>query len=82
MSAVESGIREVVRDLPVGLPQTDVDRVVDLNNAGEPGVALEILCTQLYEYDITVPTSVFARIANLAEMMNLNPDVWADLRRD
>jgi hypothetical protein len=32
----------------------------ELVDAGEPGIALENLCTQLYEYDVSVPAGATA----------------------
>lgn len=36
----------------VGLPKSDVESIIVLIDAGEGRVALEILCTQIYEYDV------------------------------
>ena len=38
-----------------GLPEHDVQSIVVLINAGEWKVALEALCTQIYEYDCDLP---------------------------
>jgi hypothetical protein len=33
------------------LPQRDISSIWELIDAGEPGIAFENLCTQLYEYE-------------------------------
>ncbi|MDQ2661850.1 MAG: MafI family immunity protein [Actinomycetota bacterium] len=50
-----------------------------LNEAGEPGVALELVCTQAYEYDVVVPHTVMEQIVEAGETMHLDPGLWKDL---
>ncbi len=46
---------------------------------GEPGVALENLCTQLYEYEVAVPDSVVQELAALGGMMGIDAVHWTVL---
>jgi hypothetical protein len=46
-------LRETVEHA-VGLPKSDVESITVLIDAGEWRVALEALCTQIYEYDLEV----------------------------
>jgi len=61
------------------LPDEQVDDMLDLNAAGEPGIALENLSTQLYEYDVVVPESVKSEIRAIALEMGLGPSNWEQL---
>lgn len=72
-------LRAIVVALEGRLPAADVENAWGLIDAGEPGVALENLCTQLYEYDVTVPRPVLAQITAAGEAMGLAPDLWTDL---
>jgi hypothetical protein len=67
----------------VGLPASDVDSIGVLIDAGEIGVALETLCTQIYEYDVEVDAAQRARLEDLGTALTvpvpyLLGDPWAD----
>ncbi|TKV57074.1 MafI family immunity protein [Nakamurella flava] len=63
----------------LGLPQFDVDNVRDLISHGEPGVALENLCTQLYELSIPVTAGVRENVAAVGAAMNVDQHYWTIL---
>ncbi len=52
-----------------------------LTEAGEPGIALENLCTQLFEYDVTITVSIQERLAMLGRAMGLEESQWNKLRK-
>ena len=56
-------------------------RLGQLVLAGEPGVALENLSTQLYEYDVTVNRTTFEEIESLCKEMGLDTKYWSRLNR-
>ena len=56
------------------LPERDLANAWELVDAGEPGIALENLCTQLYEYDATLDPEVVEQIRRLAIAMSLDPE--------
>jgi hypothetical protein len=72
-------LRAVIVTVGDKLPRTDVESAWGLVEAGEPGVALENLCTQLYEYDVSVPTGVLAQLRTIGEAMGLDSGLWEDL---
>ena len=57
----------------LGVPDSDLDDVLQLARAGEPGIALENLCTQLFEYDVLVPQGPRAVMSSLAQAMGIAP---------
>lgn len=66
-----------------GLPDRDVESVQVLIDAGELGVALETLCTQVYEYDVEVTAGLRSRLEDLGEQLGVSAayllgDPWAD----
>jgi hypothetical protein len=76
---IEPRLRQVLRELADSLPEDDVDSILGLIEAGEWGIALENLCTQLYEYDIPIPRHLLDEIALLGHKMKLEPDYWESL---
>ncbi|MGH9169526.1 MAG: MafI family immunity protein [Acidimicrobiales bacterium] len=66
-----------------GLPARDIDSIKVLIEAGELGIALETLCTQLYEYDIEVTGEQRVRLEELGQKLGVSAayllgDPWAD----
>ena len=53
------------------LPDEQLGDMRSLVQAGEPGIALENFCTQLYEYDVSVPAELAAELEALAVAMGL-----------
>jgi hypothetical protein len=51
----------------------------ELNAAGEPGVAYENLCVQLFEFDVQVNESQFYQIRKLGLAMRIQPKYWERL---
>lgn len=66
-------LRALVIALADMLPADDVTSVEGLIDGGEPGVALENLCTQLYEYEAAVTAEQLRELRLLAMAMDLNP---------
>ena len=61
------------------LPQGDIDSIVSLASHREWGVALENLCTQIYEYELKVPRQTFLKIEEMVKKMNLDSTYLDDL---
>jgi hypothetical protein len=62
------------------LPSSDVENIRGLAKAGEWGVALENLATQLFEYDVGVPAEFAKRYVTIATSIGLDPK-YAELVR-
>lgn len=63
----------------LGLSLGELDELRDLTKAGEPGIALENLCTQLFEYDAVVPAEVLETFTILGRAMGLDEKHWRRL---
>lgn len=79
MNELEYQIADVLEGLAPQMSPRDVTNVRDLLSAGEAGVALEVLCTQLYEFDVPVTLNDLRRIRQLTEVMVLPAHLWRDL---
>jgi hypothetical protein len=94
LNEIENRLLAVLKEAEKLLPQSELQGMVELVQAGEPGIALEDFCDQLYEHDVEVPARILTEIAELGcamgirsrdwEMLNL-PKLWrlivADLVR-
>ena len=81
LDRMESRLRTTLRALADALPEDDIGSILGLIGAREWGVALENLCTQLYEYDVEVPGPILDEIAELGRRMRLDPQLWEILTR-
>lgn len=65
-----------------GLPDHNVEFIESLVQAGEGQLALDTLCTQIYEYDIEVDNAFRSRLEELGTSLEVNVayllgDPWA-----
>lgn len=67
-------------DLIEKLPSSDAINVKEFITHGEWGLAYEILCSQLYEYDVEVSLEYYQKIASLGELMEVTPSTWSLLK--
>lgn len=63
------------------LPPEQYEYMKELVAVGEPGVALENYSTQLFEYDVAVPSALVAEIEELGRAMGLDEKYWLMLRK-
>lgn len=54
------------------LPDDQIQDMIELSNAGEPGIAFENLCTQLYEYDVIVDKETLESLRKIGKSMNVD----------
>jgi hypothetical protein len=76
---IEAALREAAGLVAPSLSTEQYDDVVDLLDHGEPGIALDLLCSHLYEDDIAVDDAVRWQIANAGKVMGMNPLLWERL---
>jgi len=73
-------LRSVVVDCEEHLPAADVAAIWEFVDVAGLGLAFETLCTQLYEYEISVDAEAIRRLTQLGEYFGLNPRLWLDLK--
>lgn len=79
---IESGLVRVIDALRGHLPAEQAQDMLDLTRAGEPGVALENLCTQLAEYEVAISLPLYDQIRLLGKAMQLDETYWVGLKRN
>lgn len=75
-------LRAVTLTMDELLPQRDIRSIWELIDAGEPGIAFENLCTQLYEYEVTPDEPSREVLAEIGTYFRLNADLWKRLSTD
>lgn len=79
MQQIENTVIAILADFGGSLPGEQLSEMRELVEAGEPGVALENLCTQLYEYDVVVSVERQREIAMVGTAMGLPESTWQKL---
>ena len=64
------------------LPEKDVSEALDLVKYNEFGVSFELICTQLFEYNVEVSSDVYQKIDSVGRSMNLDERIWKVLASD
>jgi len=79
MQSIEKDLLKIIDAFENQLPSAQLADMRDLTKAGEPGVAFENLCTQLYEYSIHVSPERLGDISVLGSAMTIKPAFWERL---
>lgn len=64
-----------------GLPAEDSENATSLLDVGELQVAFEILCTQLYEYDVVLTVDAMQDLQSCERLLHTDPK-YLDCLRD
>ena len=67
LEEIETALEAICREAIGWIPADQLADMVELVHAGEPGVALENLCSQLFEFDVVVPLILRDRLRRLGE---------------
>ena len=73
---IEQLLKDVLSELKTVLRPEDYQEAVEELNAGEPGVAFEVVCAQLHEYGLHIPRAAYAKLREIGESMNLPSKEW------
>ena len=82
MQEIERKLLEEIQTYAGQLPADQVKDIADLAQAGEPGVAFENLCMQLYEYDIAVDNGMLSKLKSIGIAMGIESEYWDRLQSD
>lgn len=66
----------LIMDAANDLPLRDVEQIEGLIQVGERAVAFENLCTQMYEYDIRLPSDLQDTLLSIGEQLGVVPRYW------
>lgn len=69
-------MHQIVDSVGSALSERDQRSSLELIQAREPLIALENLCTQLYEFDKFISPPVRDRIADAGKQLGMDPHYW------
>lgn len=74
--SIEENTIQVIGQFSERLPADFIEECRSLARHNEWGLAIENLCTQLYEYDVQPSAQELDEIRRLAESAGLKEDTW------
>jgi hypothetical protein len=74
------GLRAVVLELDAQLLPQEIEMIWELIEVGEPAVAYEMLCSQLFEHHAGISAQTVGALSELGAAMNLEPRQWQILK--
>jgi hypothetical protein len=77
---IEDALVRAIGEFSGQLPLEQLDDMRELAKAGEPGIALENLLTQIAEYEVTVDPGMLEALRNLGLAMGIDPKYWKRIR--
>lgn len=78
--AIESGLLKLIDVFAARFPPEQAAGMRELVHAGESGVALENLCTQLFEYDVVPDGLTISRLRDLGSALEVDSKYWQRLQ--
>lgn len=76
---IESALQRIAERLASRLPSDDLTRIREFLTVGEPGLALETLCSQLCEYELRLEKGDVAELRALARGYGLENKLRPEL---
>jgi hypothetical protein len=76
LQQIETRLASILEESKPWIPPEQLSDMTELVRAGEPGVAFENLCTQLFEFDAVIPPDLRERLRRLGEQMGIASDFW------
>ena len=80
LQEIEKRLLAILEEAGPLLPKNELDEMLELVRAGEPGIGLENFCTQLLEYEVELPHVMLAEVANLGRAMGIQARYWERLK--
>ncbi|MBX9652684.1 MafI family immunity protein [bacterium] len=78
---INSRILELIALFELQLPYEHIEGMRDFLKHGEYGIAFEILCENLFEYDVSVDQKYIELIDQLGTTMGIDPSYWTRLKQ-
>jgi hypothetical protein len=73
---IEDALVRAIGEFSRQLPLEQLDNMRELAKAGEPGIALENLLTQIAEYEVAVAPAMLESLEKLGLAMGIDPKYW------
>lgn len=63
----------------MGLPNNDIRDIDEYINHNEWGLAFEVLCSSIQEYDLKASDDLYQKLCELGEKMEMGNDLWQNI---
>jgi len=77
---IEQSLCEVLGYLKGILREPDYTNASELIDAGEYGIALDVICAQLFEFEISVPRAAYVKLEEIGQRMHIPKHTWTILQ--
>lgn len=77
---LEEKILSLAEETKEFLPPQDLQNIRDDIEYNEFGLAFEILCIQLYEYEAPISLEIYTRLENLGKDIGIDEKIWSPLK--
>lgn len=77
---LKNNLTDLIEQFRDKLSENDVNEALNLIENNEFGVSFELICTQLFEYDIKVSANIYQKVEEIGQSMNLNESIWQMLK--
>ena len=62
------------------LPKSDIENALEMVKQDEFGCGFEIICIQLFEYDVMISPDIYQKIVELGQKMEMPEEKWLFLK--
>ncbi len=73
---IRTNLRKILDDSRSKLTDQNIEFITELIDAGEWGLALEVTCEQLYEYDMKVDPDLYELMDSTGKLMKMDSSKW------
>ncbi len=77
---VVANLTQMLGEVSTVLPRENISDAHDLLEHGEWGESLDLICTQLYEYEVPLSRHQYELIDRTGRMMKIEPSNWDYLK--
>lgn len=79
MEEIENTLLTIIDSVNGRISSEQAQNIREFTTAGEPGVALEILCDNLDDDSIAITTDTLSLIRTIGQAMGMDSDYWERL---
>ena len=76
----EEKLLVILKDVSGVIPDCDIKNIRNLFINWEWWIGMEVLCTQLDEYEVAISAALFSKIEVMAREMDMPPTTWEDIQ--
>jgi len=71
---------QLLNEMDSQLPTPIILNIKEFLENQEWGLAYEMLCEQIYEFELPISSELYENILSIGESMEMNPTIWLKLK--